>query len=230
MSLSQHALIVDDDRRIRELLVAYLKAQGYRVTAAASAAECRELLKGLAFDIIILDVMMPGENGLQLSASLRKLGNETPILMLSALTDTSDRIKGLASGSDDYLAKPFEPEELLLRMRSMLRRSLPKSAPPRHVNFGDCAFDMETGALMRGIEPVHLTGREKEMLRMLVGAAGKPVARHDLRADSSDESARAVDVQINRLRQKIEHDPANPVLLQTVRGEGYVLFAEALAP
>jgi two-component system, OmpR family, phosphate regulon response regulator OmpR len=223
-----HILVVDDDKRIRELLVTYLGSNGYRVTAAANAAEARNAMAGLAYDVIVLDVMMPGENGLDFAASLRGTSNGVPILMLSARTDASDRIKGLAQGSDDYLGKPFEPEELLLRLRNLTKRNAPVKLTPRIVRFGDCVFDLETGDLQRAGERVHVTGREREILRILIQAAGKPVARAAFQPLGSDEAARAIDVQVNRLRQKIEKDPTMPLYLQTVRGEGYCLITESV--
>lgn len=228
MSEASHILVVDDDRRIRALLDTYLVSNGYRVTTAANAAEARERMRGLVFDLIVLDVMMPGESGVSLAESLRSAKQEIPILMLSARAESADRIKGLAAGSDDYLVKPFEPEELLLRVRNLLRRNGPVAAAIKEAQFGDCVFDMQKGELWRAGEIVRLTGREKELLRHLVQAGGKPVSRAALRGQGQDDAARAVDVQINRLRQKIEADPANPSLLQTVRGEGYVLFLESV--
>lgn len=228
MSDAPHILVVDDDRRIRALLQTYLVSHGFRVTAAANAAEARAHLRGLVFDLLVLDVMMPGETGVSLATDLRAQKSDIPILMLSALADTADRIKGLSAGSDDYLTKPFEPEELLLRLRSLLRRSASPEPAIKEAQFGDCIFDVVKAELWRGGDIVHLTGREKDMLRLLVQHAGKPVSRQDLRSDGQDDSARAVDVQINRLRQKIENDPANPTLLQTVRGEGYILYVESM--
>ena len=225
MGEAAHILVVDDDTRIRTLLVSYLQGNGYRVSAAANAAEARQALAGLAFDVVVLDVMMPGENGFDLAASLRKAGNSVPLLMLSARAEASDRIQGLASGSDDYLVKPFEPEELLLRLRNLLKRVQPVAKAVQRVRFGDCVFDLETGLLERGGESLRLTGREKDILRQLAGKAGEAVSRADLQGA---EGARAIDVQMNRLRQKIEKDPTNPVYLQTMRGQGYCLFAEPL--
>jgi two-component system phosphate regulon response regulator OmpR len=222
-----HILVVDDDRRIRELLVTYLKSNGFMVSAAANSGEARKALEGLTFDVIVLDVMMPGENGLSFAKSLRDGGNNVPILMLSARTDTSDRILGLTTGSDDYLGKPFEPEELLLRLRNLLRRSAPKKSLVS-VTFGDCVFDLTTGNLLRAGEAVKLTGREKDILRLLAATPGEAVPRIVLQSQGLDESARAIDVQMTRLRQKIEKDPANPMHLQTVRGQGYCLFADAV--
>lgn len=228
MNRAGHILIVDDDRRIRELLTTYLAQHNFRVSSAASAAEARKHLIGIVFDLIILDVMMPGESGTSFAAQLRGSGATTPILMLSALTDASERIKGLASGSDDYLGKPFEPEELLLRIRNILRRTIVPEPNVKWVRLGECLFDVEPGDLTRYGETIHLTGREKELLRLLIKNLGQAVPRADLNASGQDESARAVDVQINRLRQKIEIDPSNPKVLQTIRGEGYVIYAEAV--
>jgi two-component system, OmpR family, phosphate regulon response regulator OmpR len=228
MAETPHILLVDDDRRIRELLAEYLKSNGFLVTAASNSAEARKALNGLAFDMIVLDIMMPGENGFALATSLRAAGNAVPILMLSARSDTSDRIQGLATGSDDYLGKPFEPEELLLRMRNLLRRSLPKTLKLTAVKFGDFVFEIENGTLMRGTETLRLTGREKDILRQLALSMGQPVARSLLQTEGAADEARAIDVQMTRLRQKIETDPANPKYLQTVRGQGYCLFAESV--
>jgi len=223
---SSHILVIDDDRRIRELLKSYLSENGLRVTLAGDAAEAREKMRGLAFDLLILDVMMPGENGLDLARSLRSQNGTVPILMLSALADPSDRIEGLMSGSDDYLSKPFEPRELLLRVRSLLRRVKPAAIGPEDARFGDCVFNVKRGELRRGGDLVRLTTRERDLLRMLVQYAGKPVARELLSPAGSDENARTVDVQVNRLRQKIEEDPSNPIYLQTVRGAGYALYVD----
>jgi two-component system phosphate regulon response regulator OmpR len=219
---SHHILVVDDDRRIRQLLQSYLVENGYRVTAAASAAEARERRRGMAFDLIVLDIMMPGENGLALIESLRQGADSIPVLMLSALADPSDRIAGLTAGSDDYLSKPFEPRELLLRIGNLLKRSA-TAAGSGEVRFGPFTFNVQRGELRKDGEPLRLTGREKDFLRALAANPGLPVARADLAQPGSEESARSVDVQINRLRQKIEANPSAPVFLLTVRGAGYVL-------
>lgn len=221
-------LLVDDDKRIRSLLTTYLQANGFRVTAAAQALEARHALESLSFDVMVLDVMMPGENGLKLAQSLRDAGQALPILMLSARTDATDRIQGLASGSDDYLGKPFEPEELLLRLRNLLRRAGPKETKLRLVRFGDFQFDIESGQLEQRGTVLHITGREKDILRQLALARGQVVLRAALQSDGVADEARAIDVQMTRLRQKIEQDPARPVYLQTVRGQGYCLIAEAV--
>lgn len=217
-----HLLVVDDDSRIRTLLSRFLTEHGYRVTTAASAAEARGRLEGLAFDLLVLDVMMPGESGLDLARDLRR-SSAVPILMLTARADTADRITGLEAGVDDYLAKPFEPRELLLRIGSILKRALP---PPQKaiesVRFGDFSFHLERGELTRNGELVRITERERDMLRTLAEEPGETVPRLAL-AGGGAASERAVDVQVNRLRRKLERDPANPVHLQTVRGIGYRL-------
>ena len=222
----QHILIVDDDRRIRQLLASYLSQNSYRVTQAGNAGEARKAMTGISFDAVVLDVMMPGESGLSLAKTLRDEGMMVPVLMLSALGEAQDRINGLAAGSDDYLVKPFAPEELLLRLHNLLRRNQAAAPSAKSVRFGDCVFDMESGELERRGERVHLTGREKDILRVLAGARGQPVARGLLQPQGVDEAARAIDVQVTRLRQKIEDDPAAPRHLQTIRGLGYCLYAE----
>ena len=221
-----HILVVDDDRRIRNLLQSFLIENGFRISVAASAAEAREQMRIMAFDLVVLDIMMPGETGLSLTKSLRADGNPVPVLMLSALADASDRIAGLETGSDDYLSKPFEPRELLLRIRGLLRRQQPPARGRAEVSFGPYVFNIQKGELRKGPEPVRLTSRERDFLRTLAANAGNPVARGELAPEGSEEGARSVDVQINRLRQKIEDDPSNPIHLQTVRGAGYVLHAD----
>lgn len=221
-----HLLIVDDDRRIRQLLQEYLQENGLRITVAASAAEAREKMRALVFDLVVLDIMMPGESGLKLVESLRGDGNRVPVLMLSALADPADRIAGLETGSDDYLSKPFEPRELLLRIQGLLRRQDRPDRGRAEVAFGPFVFHLQRGELRRGAELVRLTSREKDFLRVLAARAGSPVGRSELAPEGSEEGARSVDVQINRLRQKIEEDPSNPLYLQTVRGAGYVLHLD----
>jgi len=220
-----HLLVVDDDRRIRDLLSRYLSAEGYRVTTADNAAEARAKLAGLSFDLLILDVMMPGENGFDLVKSIRTTSS-VPILMLSARAEKENRISGLEIGADDYVSKPFEPRELSLRVASILRRAQPAPAPaPEQVCFGPFVFDNTRNELRRGDEVLHLTDREREMLRMLATAPNETVSRLALAGTGAAAGERAVDVQINRLRRKIETDPANPLLIQTVRGIGYRLVA-----
>lgn len=227
---SPHVLVVDDDTRIRTLLSSYLSREGYRVTTAASAEAARAKLASIAFDALVLDVMMPGESGFDLARDLKKASG-TPILMLTARTETEDRVMGLEIGADDYLAKPFDPRELLLRLVNVLRRSEGNRASgadvPKSVRFGVFSFDLERGELHREGELVRITDREREMLTVLATAQGAPVAREAL-AGGGDQLAadRSVDVQINRLRRKIESDLANPRWLMTVRGQGYRLAIE----
>lgn len=221
-----HILVIDDDRRIRELLQSYLAENGFRVSVAPTAAAARDRMRGLTFDLLILDVMMPGESGTALAQSLRGAQERIPILMLSALSEIEDRINGLMAGSDDYLSKPFEPRELLLRVQNLLRRSAPPVDHRVDVRFGDCLFNVTRGELRRNGELVKLTTRERELLRLFIQNAGKPITRSELSPDGAEDNARTVDVQINRLRQKIEEDPSNPVYLQTVRGAGYTLHVD----
>lgn len=218
-----HLLVVDDDRRIRTLLSRYLSAEGYRVTTADNAADARAKLGGLSFDLLILDVMMPGESGFELAKSIRE-SSSVPILMLTARTEKEDRINGLEIGADDYVGKPFEPRELSLRVASILRRAQPAPpTTPEQACFGPFVFDNALGELRRGEEIIHLTDRERDMLRMLAAAPNETVSRTALAGGGSAAGERAVDVQINRLRRKVESDPANPLLIQTVRGIGYRL-------
>lgn len=215
-----HLLVVDDDRRIRTLLSRFLLEHGYRVTIADNAASARLHMEALAFDLIVLDVMMPGESGLDLARSLR-IDNDVPILMLTARAEIEHRIAGLEAGVDDYLGKPFEPRELLLRVAAILRRGQQETTTDDTLRFGPFSFDLERHELTRGNELVKLTDREKEFMTVFAEAPNETVSRLDLAGQ--DVSERAVDVQINRLRRKIEADPANPMILQTVRGIGYRL-------
>ncbi len=218
-----HLLVVDDDRRIRDLLSRFLAGEGYRVSTAETAKEARAKLTGLTFDLLILDVMMPGETGFELAQSIR--GNSSvPILMLTARDATESRIKGLEIGADDYLAKPFEPRELSLRIANILKRTQPEvPQPAESVSFGPFVYHIARGELRRGEEVIRLTDREREMLRMLAATPGETVGRTALAGNGGTVSERAVDVQINRLRRKIERNPANPLFVQTVRGIGYRL-------
>jgi two-component system, OmpR family, phosphate regulon response regulator OmpR len=221
-----HLLVVDDDRRIRELLKRFLGENGFRVTTASNAADARKLLAGMDYDLLILDVMMPGETGISLTQSLRQT-RDVPILMLTALSETDDRISGLSAGADDYLPKPFDPRELLLRLNSILKRS--RTALPatgESVVFGEFSFNRTRRELKATDRLVRLTERELDMLSTFAGKPRETIARHELANDGADISERTIDVQINRLRRKIEADPANPVHLQTVRGIGYRLMAD----
>ncbi len=228
-----HLLIVDDDERIRSLLRKFLIRNGYLVTAARDAGQARRLLAGLDFDLIVLDVMMPGEDGISLTRDLRA-HRQVPILLLTARGETSDRIAGLEAGADDYLPKPFEPRELLLRIAAILRRApQPVASKPKFLTMGALRYDREKGELMRGDEPVRLTATEAQILRVLVGRLGEVVSRAELiaelgrdRADADPGADRAIDVQITRLRRKIEPDPREPRYVQTVRGAGYMVTGD----
>ncbi|CAI8378444.1 MAG: response regulator transcription factor [PS1 clade bacterium] len=220
-----HILIVDDDTRIRELLKKYLADNGYRTSAAADASQAQEKMAALAYDLLVLDVMMPGINGLEFTERLRKQQNAVPILLLTARAEVEQRIEGLMMGADDYLPKPFDPKELLLRVQNILRRSLSEDDlldPPKEISFGDFVFIYASGELTKAGTRIMLTTRDIELLRHLTAAPGRIVSRLKL-AHGEHISERAVDVQINRLRRKIEADPRDPLYLQTVRGSGYVL-------
>ncbi len=226
-----HILVVDDDKRIRGLLSRYLIGEGYRVSAAANAAEATARLRDIVFDLIVLDVMMPGENGVRFAQRLRAGEpplSETPILMLTALSETKQRVEELEAGVDDYLAKPFDPRELALRIASLMRRARAAArgpAPRRLARFGEFQFDAAKGLLLRGGEPVHLTTRERELLGLL--ADGGVVSRRALAPRLEGEfeaNERSVDVEIARLRRKID---GAAHCLQTVRGQGYRLIVEA---
>jgi len=218
-----HLLVVDDDTRIRDLLSRFLTEQGFRVTVAADAAEARRKLEGLHFDLIILDVMMPGESGISLTQSLfeKKL---VPVILLTARAEAESRIAGLEAGADDYLSKPFDPRELVLRINNILRRNASPDAPKiEQIMFGPFTFSILRKELRKGAEVIRLTDREQEIMLLFAVQAGETIPRHELIGDDADVGERTIDVQINRLRRKIEEDPANPVYLQTVRGIGYRL-------
>ncbi|GGF53686.1 DNA-binding response regulator [Paracoccus acridae] len=228
-----HLLIVDDDERIRALLGRFLRKNGFLVTLARDAAQARRLLAGLEFDLIVMDVMMPGEDGFALTKSLRERLT-TPILLLTARGETADRITGLEVGADDYLPKPFEPRELLLRISAILRRiPAPEMHQPKFLTLGALRYDIDKGELWQGENHLRLTGTEQALLRRLAASRGEPVSRADLiedlgrgGADEAENSERAIDVQITRLRRKIEPDPREPRFLQTVRGTGYMLVVD----
>lgn len=222
----RHLLVVDDDDRIRDLLREFLARAGFRITVASDAAAAWRLVETFDFDLMILDVMMPGEDGVAFASRLRARTDQpgrTPVLMLTARGETSDRIAGLTAGVDDYLAKPFEPRELLLRIEAILRRAGPRDIGPTSLSLGDCAFDIERGELSRDGAQIRLTEAEIELMRRLARSANAPVDRLELARDTADVTGRAVDVQVTRLRRKIESDPKNPRYLQTVRGVGYRL-------
>ena len=221
-----HILVVDDDRRLRELLRQYLSENGFLVTTAEDAQDARARLRGLTFDLIVLDVMMPGESGLELCQSLRET-NPVPILLLTAMGEAENRVDGLERGADDYLTKPFEPRELLLRIASILRRTSPPPPPPEVVYFGAFVFDPARAELRQGIEPVRLTTGETALLGVLAANPGVTLSRQVLSRESRlGGNERAIDVHIARLRRKVEPDPKSPRYLQTVWGKGYVLRAD----
>jgi two-component system phosphate regulon response regulator OmpR len=222
-----HLLVVDDDRRIRALLSRFLLGEGYRVSTAETAADARAKLAGLKFDLLVLDVMMPGESGFDFARTIRATSN-VPILMLTARDEKENCIKGLEIGADDYLSKPFEPRELALRVANILKRARPPvAAPAESVRFGPFVYHIARGELRKGDEVIRLTDREREMLRVLTASVGDVVPRQALAGSGEAVSERTVDVQVNRLRRKIERDPSNPLIVQTVRGVGYRLVASA---
>lgn len=219
-----HILVVDDDSRIRDLLARYLFEHGFRVTTAVDTESARATMRSLAFDLLILDVMMPKESGIEFAKALRE-ESQVPILMLTARAEPEQRIEGLETGVDDYLAKPFDPRELLLRVSNILKRG--NAAPATdEIHLGELVFHVSRGELKRDGETVRLTERERDLLRYFAQRPGTPVSRHELAKSAESGGERAIDVQINRLRRKIENDPANPVYLQTVRGKGYILYSE----
>jgi two-component system phosphate regulon response regulator OmpR len=224
-----HLLVVDDDPRLRDLLRRYLSDSGFRVTGAADAKEARAQLASFAFDLIVLDVMMPGESGLDLTRALRpadSVSGTVPVLLLTAMAEPEDRVNGLEQGADDYLAKPFEPRELVLRIRNILQRrpAAEEPAPPVDIRFAGFRFDLARGELFRGAEPVRLTAAETALLSSLAQRAPQAVSREELSQSAQfSGNVRNVDVQMTRLRRKVEPDPRNPRHLQTVRGTGYAL-------
>ena len=229
--MDPHLLIVDDDERIRSLLQQFLIQSDYLVSTAEDAEQARTLLSAIEFDLIILDVMMPGQDGISFTAELRKLQNKTPILLLTARGETEDRIKGLEAGADDYLPKPFEPKELLLRINAILRR-MPDlkedQMMPKTLNFGNLNYDVARNELWDDENQVRLTTTESQLMKIFTSALGEPISRADLVTslgrDISSAQDRAIDVQITRLRRKIEVNPSQPRYLQTVRGAGYMLL------
>ncbi|MFZ5708776.1 MAG: response regulator [Pseudomonadota bacterium] len=231
-----HLLIVDDDERIRGLLQKFLVRNGFLVTAARDAAHARRLLAGLEFDLIVLDVMMPGDDGITFTREIRR-GVSTPILLLTARGETADRIAGFEAGADDYLPKPFEPRELLLRINAILRRAPTPAVAPKvqkMLGLGSVRYDVERGEMWRGGDLVRLTATEAALMRIFAARPGTAISRTELVEDLGRASGRdggqaqdrAVDVQITRLRRKFETDPKQPRYLQTVRGSGYMLQPE----
>ena len=229
--MDPHLLIVDDDERIRSLLQQFLVQSDYLVSTAEDAEQARTLLSAIEFDLIILDVMVPGQDGISFTAELRTLQNNTPILLLTARGETEDRIKGLEAGADDYLPKPFEPKELLLRINAILRR-MPDlkedQMMPKTLSLGHLKYDVARNELWEGETQIRLTTTESQLMKIFTSALGEPISRVDLVTslgrDISSAQDRAIDVQITRLRRKIEVNPGQPRYLQTVRGAGYMLL------
>jgi two-component system phosphate regulon response regulator OmpR len=220
-----HILVIDDDDRLRSLLSKYLREQEFLVTSAASAEEARAKMAVFVFDLLVLDVMMPNETGFEFLASHK--GEHIPTLMLSAMGETDDRIKGLELGAEDYLIKPFEPKELVLRIRAILRRVGAQEEKSNIVQFGEYRFDLQALQLKRGEEIVHLTSSEAQILKLLANQAGSPVSREEISAQiTGGGNERSIDVQMLRLRKKIEENDSKPLHIQTVRGAGYVLYAQ----
>lgn len=218
----KHILVVDDDTRIRDLLGKFLRENGFFVTLAKDASDAREKLQEFRFDLLVVDIMMPGESGIELTAALRK-EMDVPILMLTAMGETEDRIAGFESGADDYLPKPFEPRELLLRIKSILQRTKSNLTDANIIAIGDLSFDMAKAILSNGDEIIALTSNEEKLLTILCQRRGKIVSREDLSKLCGGVNERSIDVQITRLRNKIEKDSKRPVYLKTVRGQGYVV-------
>lgn len=214
-------LVIDDDTRLRDLLAQYLAGEGYKVTTAKDANDARKSLKQKNFDLLVVDVMMPGEDGLQLTTSLRE-DSDIPILMLTAMSEPEDRIKGLEVGANDYLTKPFEPRELCLRIENILKRKKTR-AEKSNIRFGDFKFNMNNGELYKNDEFIHLTSSELKLLIFFSGRIDIPVSREELTRLFNGISERSVDVQVTRLRKKLEENPKKPRYLQTYRGEGYIL-------
>ncbi len=225
MSAETHLLIVDDDDRIRDLLKQYLAREGHSVTTAPDAASARKLFQTFSFDLAVFDIMMPGEDGLSLLKALRDEGNDTPVMLLTARGQASDRIEGLRLGADDYLPKPFEPEELALRAAAILKRShVPP--PPEEVEMSGLVFEPAKGLLHGPEGHIRLTDSELQLLSLLARKPGEAISREDLAAQASNGTERSIDVQVTRLRKKIEPDPRNPIHIQTVRGIGYRLMPD----
>ncbi|MBM3509558.1 MAG: response regulator [Alphaproteobacteria bacterium] len=219
-----HILVVDDDTRLRTLLQKFLADSGYRVTAAASAHEARAKLEAIDFDLLVVDVMMPGESGLDFTATVRR-ASDVPILLLTAMGEPENRIDGFERGADDYLAKPFEPRELILRIAAILRR-VDEAADITEVRFGEHVFDRNRGELRRDDAAVSLTTGEAQLLRVFAASPGATLSRAELARRMGGVGERTVDVQVTRLRRRIEPDPRNPRYLKTVWGEGYVLWSD----
>jgi two-component system phosphate regulon response regulator OmpR len=228
LSQQPNILVVDDDERLRRLLSQFLSDNGFLVTTAVDAADARQKLKHLLFDLIVMDVMMPGEDGLSLTKALKADKLQTPVLLLTARGEIDERIEGLEAGADDYLPKPFEPRELLLRMHAILRRVAAKPVVQNEaIRFGRWTLDLERGELVDDAERLPLTQVEHNLLKALSSKKGEVVGREELaKLCELDAAERTIDVQITRLRKKLEEDPKLPKYIQTVRGKGYVLWSD----
>ena len=224
----QHILVIDDDERLRLLLRRFLEESGFRVTDVGSASDARNVLDGLVFDLLIVDIMMPGETGLEFLADLRK-DNAVPALFLTAMAETEHRITGLESGADDYISKPFEPRELVLRIRSILNRAAAqRTGPGKSISFGPYSFDLTTGILMHSTGRIHITNAEQKLLASFARRPDQVMSRDDItEAMDSSMRGRSIDVAVARLRAKIEPDPHYPVYLQTVRNKGWLLRTDS---
>jgi len=220
ISNTKHLLVVDDDQRIRDLLKEYLIKEGFIISTADCAEDAREKMRYINYDLIILDVMMPGDDGLKFTSEIR-INSQTPIILLTAKSEIDSKIEGLETGADDYITKPFSPKELVLRINSILKRSKDNKILNQEIFFGDYILNIETRDFTKSGTRVYLTERELNLLILLAESPGKPLSREDLAG--IDEPGRAVDVGINRLRKKIEDNPTMPIWLQTVRGKGYIL-------
>ena len=222
-----HILIVDDDKRILQLINDYLIKNNFRISTANNALKAREKIENIEFDLIILDIMMPGESGLKLTDTLKKNNFKTPILLLSALGNADDRIKGLEIGANDYLAKPFEPKELLLRMKNLIKKNKYNKQKTKIIKFGPYTFNLKKEILKKNRKIFILTSSEAKLLYILAKNDGKPIIRYNLsKVLNIPNTSRALDVQITRLRNKIENNKKFPTYIQTVRGRGYVLKIE----
>ena len=226
----QHILVIDDDERLRLLLRRFLEESGFRVTDVGSASDARQILDGFVFDLLIVDIMMPGETGLEFLSDIRS-GNQVPALFLTAMSETEHRIAGLESGADDYMSKPFEPREVVLRIRSILSRAAAqRSAPSKSIAFGPYSFDQTTGILMHSTGRIHITNAEQKLLASFANSPDRVLSRDDI-AEAMDSSmrGRSIDVAVARLRAKIEPDPHYPVYLQTIRNKGWLLRTDSPA-
>ena len=221
----KHILVVDDDQKIKELISQYLIEQNFIVTTAESSAEAKDRMELFSFDLIVLDIMMPGQDGLDLTREIR-LKSDLPIILLTAKGDPSDRIKGLELGADDYVPKPFEPKELLLRIKNILNKIKKLKEINEVINFGEAKLYIKKMIIKNKENIFKINISEKKLLEQMILSAGKVFDRNDISKLINLKKERAVDVMITRLRQKIEPDPKNPVYLQTVRGNGYVLWSD----